>query len=342
MSARWRATAARRRPECSLPDGHTHLQRILQPGEIEALDRTNFPRILLPQPVTLFQARAARLRQLADGHPIADYLHFAARLVEAQHRQALQLPAAEPPTDELIRRANANGMPLAPASETLPAGWHAVLRGLLATLRSDTDVPTALHPVFDQLAAAGNAVLDALARQVLADNLCREDLAAAPLVMAALQVVFAQYAAAVPEAAVPYADPATVCPVCASAPVASVLRIGGQAGGHRYLHCSVCATEWHMVRVKCSHCESTQGVRYQGVQAADGEAGAQPTAQVVLAETCEQCHTYRKLVNQEKDPFAEPVADDLAAITLDLLMGESAFARASGNPLLAIERQLMA
>lgn len=342
MSARWRATAVRRRPECFLPDGHTHLQRILQPGEIEALDRTNFPRILLPQPVTLFQARAARLRQLADGHPIADYLHFAARLVEAQHRQALQLPAAEPPTDELIRRANANGMPLAPASETLPAGWHAVLRGLLATLRSDADVPTALHPVFDQLAAADDAVLDALARQVLADNLGREDLAAAPLVMAALQVVFAQYAAAVPEAAVPYADPATVCPVCASAPVASVLRIGGQAGGHRYLHCSVCATEWHMVRVKCSHCESTQGVRYQGVQAADGEAGAQPTAQVVLAETCEQCHTYRKLVNQEKDPFAEPVADDLAAITLDLLMGESAFARASGNPLLAIERQLMA
>lgn len=318
------------------------MQRILQPGEIEALDRTNFPRIVLPQPATLFQARAARLRQLADGHPIADYLRFAARLVEAQHRQAVQLPAAEPPGDALIRRANANGMPLMPTSEALPAGWHAVLRALVAALRSDAEVPAALHPVLDQLAAAADAVLDALARQVLADNLGREDLAAAPLVMAALQVVFAQRAAAVPEAAVPYAEPATVCPICASAPVASVLRIGGQAGGHRYLHCSVCATEWHMVRVKCSHCESTQGVRYQGVQAADGEAGAQPAAQVVLAETCEQCHTYRKLVNQEKDPFAEPVADDLAAITLDLLMGESAFARASGNPLLAIERPLLA
>ena len=39
-------------------------QRILQPGEIEALDKTSFPRILLPQVASLFAERAARLRQL--------------------------------------------------------------------------------------------------------------------------------------------------------------------------------------------------------------------------------------------------------------------------------------
>jgi hypothetical protein len=39
------------------------VQRILQPGEIEALDRTEFPRVRLPQPATLFTERAARLRQ---------------------------------------------------------------------------------------------------------------------------------------------------------------------------------------------------------------------------------------------------------------------------------------
>ena len=318
------------------------MQRILQPGEIEALDRTSFPRVRLPETATLFQTRAARLRQLADGHPIADYLRFAARLVDAQHQQAALLPAAQPLDDELIVRANANGMPLMPTSEPLPASWRAVLRALVTSLRSAADVPAALQPVFDQLAKADDEALDALARQVLADNLGREDLAAAPLVMAALQVVFAQRAAAVPEAAVPYAEPATICPVCASAPVSSVLRIGGQLSGHRYLHCSVCATEWHMVRIKCSHCESTEGVRYQGLQSAQDEGAVPQAAQVVLAETCEQCHTYRKFVNQEKDPYAEPVADDLAAIMLDLLMGDSAFARASGNPLLAIERPLLA
>jgi FdhE protein len=184
------------------------------------------------------------------------------------------------------------------------------------------------------LAATDDATLGALARRALRGDIDREDLAAAPLVMAALQVGFAARAAAVDERSVPFTEPATVCPVCGSAPVASVLRIGGEAGGHRYLHCGVCATEWHMVRVKCSHCESTRGVRYQGVES----SGGQVSDQVVLAETCDQCHTYRKLVNQEKDPYAEPLADDLASLMLDLLMGDTEFSRASGNPLLVIEK----
>ena len=46
------------------------MQRILQPGEIEALDHTSFPRVLLPVPASLFAERAARLRQLANGNPI--------------------------------------------------------------------------------------------------------------------------------------------------------------------------------------------------------------------------------------------------------------------------------
>ena len=316
------------------------MQRILQPGDIEALDRVSFPRVRLPQPALLFQERAARLRQLAEGHPIADYLRFAARLVEAQQRLAAEAPAAEALPADAVQRASANGMPLMPASDALPAGWRATLRALVADVQADPAVPAVLRPVLARLAAHDDEALDALARQALADNLGREDIAAAPLVMAALQVVFVARAAAQDERSMPYTEPATVCPVCGSAPVASVLRIGGEAGGHRYLHCGLCATEWHMVRVKCSHCESTQGVRYQGVEEAEAGDAAKVKDQVVLAETCTQCHTYRKIVNQEQDPYAEPLADDLASLTLDLLMGETAFSRASGNPLLAIEKPL--
>lgn len=57
----------------------------------------------------------------------------------------------------------------------------------------------------------------------------------------------------------------------------------------------------------------------------------------MLAETCEECGSYRKVVNQEKDPMAEPLADDLASLMLDLLMGEETrFQRASANPLLYV------
>lgn len=38
------------------------MQRILQPGDIESLDHTSFPRVLLPQLPRLFVERAARLR----------------------------------------------------------------------------------------------------------------------------------------------------------------------------------------------------------------------------------------------------------------------------------------
>ena len=319
------------------------VQRILQPGEIEALDQIHFPRVRLPQPAALFQERAARLRHLAEGSPIADYLRFAARLVEAQQHAVAAAATPAPLAAGIVERANAHGMPLLPASENLPATWRDTLRRLLAELQGDIAVPAGLSPLFAHLAALDDSALDALARQVLADNIGREDLAAAPLVMAALQVPFSLLAASLDENVVPYAEPATICPVCASAPVASVQRIGGEAGGHRYLHCGTCATEWHMVRVKCSHCESTRGVRYQGVEdAAATPAGKADIRKPVLAETCDQCHTYRKLVNQEQDPFVEPLADDLATLTLDLLMGETAFARASGNPLLAIEKPLVA
>lgn len=109
--------------------------------------------------------------------------------------------------------------------------------------------------------------------------------------------------------------------------MASVVRIGGRAAGHRYLHCGTCACEWQMVRVKCSHCESTQGIHYQGVDGAGEE---------VLAETCEECGSYRKIVNQEKNPMVDPLADDLATLMLDLLMSETKFQRASPNPLLYV------
>ena len=82
------------------------------------------------------------------------------------------------------------------------------------------------------------------------------------------------------------------------------------------------------MRVKCSHCESTRGVRYRGIE-------GQPA---VLAETCDSCHTYRKQVDQEKDPLAEPLADDLATLALDLLLSDTPYLRASGNPLLALPR----
>lgn len=313
-----------------------HVQRILQPGEIEALDRIDFPRIRLPQPAALFAERAARWRQLAaDGHPIADYLRFVALLADAQALAAREVETA-PVDPALLARAVTYAMPVLPAADHLDPAWLTALDEMLSVLANappSAGLPPALALLAQELQDTAPDMLEAFALQVLhgmqegtpPDTLLART--AQPLLVAALQVAYADRASRLDARALPMVEPATVCPHCGLPPVASVLRIGGEAGGHRYLHCGLCATEWHLVRVKCSNCESTKGIRYQSVE----DAG-----EVVVAETCEHCYSYRKLVNQEKDPYAEPLADDLASLTLDLLMGETDYARASANPLLAL------
>jgi FdhE protein len=305
------------------------MQRILQPGEIEALDHTSFPRVLLPATASLFAERAARVRQLADGNPIADYLQFVAKIMDAQHKAAASLALAEPDA-ALMARAQEHSMPLLPAVENIAPAWQDVLDAMLDTLQGDeqpTGLPAPLQPLLQELRSLPAETRDDIARKLLQKEVAARHVGMAPFIMAALQVTFTQRTAGLKAQDIPYTTPATICPVCASEPVASVVRIGGKAAGHRYLHCGTCACEWQMVRVKCSHCESTQGIHYQGIDGAGEE---------VLAETCEECGSYRKIVNQEKNPMVDPLADDLATLMLDLLMSETRFQRASPNPLLYV------
>ena len=302
------------------------MQRILQPGEIEALDHTSFPRILLPQVSSLFAERAARLRQLANGNPIADYLLFVAQIMDAQHKAAATIEISAPDA-ELMARAQEHSMPLLPAVDTIDPAWQAVLDNMLDTLQGSEGLPAPLQPLLKELRALTPETRADIAKKLLEKEVAARHVGMAPFIMAALQVTFAKRSASLSARDVPYTDPASICPVCASEPVASVIRIGGKVAGHRYAHCGTCACEWHMVRVKCTHCESTKGIHYQGIDGSGEE---------VLAETCDECGSYRKIVNQEKNPMVEPLVDDLASLMLDLLMSETQFQRASANPLLFV------
>lgn len=304
------------------------MQRILPRGEIETLDHNAIPRIALPERGTVFAARAARLRRLAADSPVGDYLRLMATLVEAQHRA---LADADPPgaSGERISLAQAHGMPPLQAVgwERDPA-WRGMLRQLLNEVSAAADTPAEAREVCASLRRALQdrpQAIEDLADAVLAEQDEGVDSAAAPFVMAALQVYWTSLASRFDEKQLPVASPFGVCPVCGSLPVASVVRVGGQFEGYRYLCCSLCATQWHMVRVKCSHCEDMETVAYQAIEG---------RSEAIKAETCDRCHTYRKIFYQDKDLDVEPVADDLASLMLDVLVGEAGYARASGNPLL--------
>jgi hypothetical protein len=109
--------------------------------------------------------------------------------------------------------------------------------------------------------------------------------------------------------------------------VASVVRADPRSQGYRYLHCALCATEWHMVRVTCSQCESTKCITYQAI-----EGGSE----AVRAECCDNCRAYRKILYQEKDGDVDPVADDLASLALDLLLAKRVITAAAATPALAV------
>lgn len=337
------------------------VQRILQPGEIEGLDHNAIARLLLPQPNSLFTARAVRLRQLARGEvtgipvdaSLQGYLTLMAALADAQSAVVAALPdgAVPPPDADALKRAAQHRMPVLPVNGERPPVWRTIFHDLLDRLEAGTakqpQLAQGLSAVLAQLRALDDAALDACADAVLDEAGDKVNPLQAPFVAAALQILWSVCASGLRATRVPDLDTGTLCPVCGSHPVASVIRIGGQSQGYRYLHCGICESEWHMVRVKCSTCESNSSIAYQGLDAADA-APFDPAIQVrdklpnkandpkkvARAETCEECHTYRKVFNQEHDYNVEPLADDLASLMLDLLVGEAGYQRASGNPLL--------
>jgi len=304
------------------------LQRVLARGEIESLDHTSIPRLRQPVRASVFADRAARLRQLAQGSPLSVYLSLMADLADAQNQAVKHcaLPGADP---ERVSLAQAHGMPPLQA-----VGWRRdpAWRGLLAQLLDHMAGVQGLPP---QAALTIQALrrslqdrpseLESQADALLAERESDVDAATAPFIMAALQVYWTSLAADFPASSLPVVSPRGVCPICGSLPVASVVRVGGQADGCRYLCCSLCASEWHLVRVTCSHCESTKDVAYQSIEG--GPEG-------IKAESCDHCHTYRKIFYQEKVLGVDAVADDLASLDLDVAMGAAGYARASGNPLL--------
>ncbi|MCL2656698.1 MAG: formate dehydrogenase accessory protein FdhE [Betaproteobacteria bacterium] len=297
--------------------------RILQPGEIEQ-PASAIPELRLPA-VDVFDSRAARFRALAAGNTIGACLGFLAQVADAQQSilQAGSLPrVADAAQREQASRA---GMPPLPAQGAArPPGWTRVFRSLLEDL-SRQALPQKLSAQLAALMHSEDAWLDQQAANILAARHEQLDLAAAPLIAAALQVIWTAQAATLTPAEVGPILQRSLCPVCGSHPVASVVRIGAEVSGYRYLHCSLCNTEWHLVRVKCSNCESTKNIDYREIE---GGAGA------IKAECCGECRSYLKQFYQEKAPELDPVADDLASLTLDLLLDEQGFARSGTNLML--------
>lgn len=292
---------------------------LLQPGQIEAA-AGSIPELRLP-PADLFLTRARRLEQLAEGHTLGDYLRFVAHLAHAQQERLDAGPAASLPAPGLLAQCREYRMPpLAPAGLARPSGWRDTARHLALAVQDA--LPLAGQAALQPALEGRDAWLEAQAGHLLEGKLHNLDAAVAPVIGAALQVHWTHLARQLDPAQVARPEHPNLCPVCGSHPVSSVVRIGGAENGLRYLHCALCSSEWHVVRAKCSNCDNTRGIVYHHLEGGDNG---------VRAESCPECRTYLKIVHQDKNPLADPVADDLASLALDLLMDETGFVRSGIN-----------
>ena len=305
--------------------------RILEPGEIGQVDP--FPHIVLPVDSGLFDNRARRFLQLAQNHAMGPFLALMAQLAQAQHA-ALHARSAEPVAPALLAQSRLHGMPpMSYQGVTRSGEWQADLDAIAHYLIAQNVTSFAT-------AAASLIAMDRNAREALADAVLEGGVSGddpvqhallAPLIGAALQVWWTRQAATLSEADIGHVGSSTVCPVCAARPVASVVEIGASQSNLRYLNCSLCSTQWHMVRVTCSSCESTQGIAYYSLTSTAEKATPSRKIAFARAETCDTCHSYLKIFTREKEPLMDATADDLATLALDMLVDEAGYLRSGPN-----------
>lgn len=291
-----------------------------EPGEIEV--PAGQIRYLVLAGRDLFSRRAIRFRQLAPGHPLGDYFTFLALLAEAQQAALHHFPVVPQPDTDKQALCREHGMPLL-GTGTWPRdpAWRQGLTLILQQL-APAALPPAARETISGLLRASAAELERMADQILAGELAEVSPQKLPFVAAALQVYWLQLATTLGESAFGRLEQGGVCPVCGSFPNAGIVGRATSGQGVRYLCCALCASEWHLVRLKCSSCEATQGINHYTLEGADG---------AVKTESCDACDSYLKLFYLEKDPQLEPLADDLATLTLDLLMDREGKSRRGPN-----------
>lgn len=284
----------------------------------------HIPPVLFPDLNNLYQSRAERFQSLATPeNPFSEYLLFAAHVTRAQQNALYDHPLMMDIMAILQQSMKANKPPLDCKTFIRTDHWHKLFASLIAELAPV--VPEQVKPALENLTKVSIHELELMATVLLNGKFSQVPSEQALFIWAALSLFWAQMASQIPgKATAENGEHRQFCPVCGSIPVSSVVQIGTNQG-LRYLHCNLCETEWHVVRIKCSNCEQTKELDYWSLAS---EYAA------IKAESCGDCGSYLKILYQEQDAKVDAVADDLASLILDAKLEEEGFARSSINPFL--------
>jgi FdhE protein len=321
-------SCAKSRPNDRSAKKDKHLATILQPGDIEAA--ASSPPFLHTPPHNLFTLRALRLERLADDHPMADYLRLMAGVCHLQ-QVLMDDPSLATELDaDRLRVCRQHGLPPF-AADTLVRedSWLPYLDGLLQ--RYAPPPKPEIEHALATLRIANKGQRKAWAIALVSGQYSLLSAAVVPFLGAALQAAWSQWLLNTPDLALKPGDSLSQCPACGSPTMAGVIRQRGKYNGLRYLVCSLCACEWHVVRVKCVYCEQSKGLQYVSLD--DDRHGADQAP--LRAEVCPGCNSYLKLLYLENDAEAEALSADLTTLMLDIRLEQEGYQRLAPNLLLA-------
>lgn len=272
--------------------------------------------VFYPSAKTLYTHRVKRLQALAQQSPFSDYLNFCLQIAQQQANLVKQQPVELHQSIPL----NNDNPPLSLKNLPLSDVWQKYLNQLLQAI-SDTTPQITL--VIESLLKNSAEQLQQKALYLLNGELNKVEGNESIFIWSALSLYYCQLASQIKGKAVAEnTDNSWLCPVCNSMPVASVIQIGGN-NGLRYLHCSLCESEWYVPRVKCTSCDDLQHIEYFSLD---------NTLAAIKTECCHACQSYLKIFDQDKDPHLEVIADDIASLILDIKTEEEGFAKSGINP----------
>ncbi|WP_020393558.1 formate dehydrogenase accessory protein FdhE [Thiolinea disciformis] len=299
--------------------------RLVDADNITQIGSNSVPHLLLPQAKSLFRQRARRLRYLAKGHALEAWLLFCAELCDTQEQ--LTATISVPHLDATKAKTSLqHGMP--PISI---ADWQA---GELSwsTWQSFLDqmplehAPNERKTLVQHLKTWDQTTWQHQAQALLLGHTERLTPEAVPFLGAVLQLKWTLQAEKLPtELAQLHQGETALCPVCGSHPMVSLVQIGDPTHGVRFLVCSLCQSQWHAPRAKCTNCDSPTPVQLLG------ETEKSP----IQGECCDACNGYVKLLSLMREAQLEACADDLASLALDVSLHKEGYGRTARNLFLA-------
>jgi FdhE protein len=293
--------------------------KIIQPGEIQGLPDDETPLLVLPLAKEIFKERSTRLEQLAQDDSLKDWLSFCAKVAKAQF-DSIDAITTEVLEEKVVRESLKHGMPpVSIGSWKAGSDWEQAFELLIKALE-DQDLPEAVKKVVAGLKASNGPELRLHAENFLQANESKIKPEWAPFIGAALQMIWMKRVEQLTPYASSYKGQSTLCPVCGSHPIASVVRVGTR-DAHRYLVCSLCSSEWYASRARCTNCETPKEVNMLG----------ETKESMIQGECCDDCHGYLKIMYQSRDPMMEVMADDLASIQVDLALSNEGYQRTGRN-----------